>query len=68
MLGGLLEYNSMYFGFANLYLFAMALYGTDFAWSTVRHANIGIRNTPHENPGFSYTAVITSPAAPEATI
>jgi spermidine synthase len=27
MLGGLLEYNSMYFGFRSLYVFALALYG-----------------------------------------
>jgi hypothetical protein len=27
MLGGLLEYNSMYFGFRSLYIFALALYG-----------------------------------------
>jgi len=38
MLGGLLEYNSMYFGFANLYLFAMALYGFAFASSLLCRA------------------------------
>jgi hypothetical protein len=32
MLGGLLEYNSMYFGFRFLYLIAMALYLLAFAW------------------------------------
>jgi len=30
MLGGFLEYNSMYFGFRSLYLFALALYGLAF--------------------------------------
>jgi spermidine synthase len=32
MLGGLLEYNSMYFGFQFLYLIAMILYALAFAW------------------------------------
>ena len=32
MLGGLLEYNSMYFGFQFLYLIAIALYSVAFAW------------------------------------
>jgi spermidine synthase len=30
MLGGFLEYNSMYFGFRSLYVFALALYGLAF--------------------------------------
>jgi spermidine synthase len=37
MLGGVLEYNSMQFGFASLYLIALALYG--FAWLTGRSKN-----------------------------
>jgi len=32
MLGGLLEYNSMYLGFRALYLMAMALYALAFVW------------------------------------
>jgi len=32
MLGGLLEYNSMYLGFRALYLMAMVLYGLAFLW------------------------------------
>jgi hypothetical protein len=30
MLGGLLEYNSMYFGFSSLYLFAAVMYAAAF--------------------------------------
>jgi len=30
--GGLLEYNSMYFGFRALYLIAMVLYAVAFVW------------------------------------
>jgi hypothetical protein len=36
MVGGLLEYNSMYFGFNFLYLLAMALYGMAFVSSFKR--------------------------------
>jgi SAM-dependent methyltransferase len=35
MLGGLLEYNSLYFGFQFLYLLAMALYLVAFIWELV---------------------------------
>jgi hypothetical protein len=35
MLGGVLEYNSMKFGFSFLYLIALGLYG--FAWLTISH-------------------------------
>jgi spermidine synthase len=38
MLGGLLEYNSMQFGFSALYLIAIALYA--FAWLTTRRSAI----------------------------
>jgi hypothetical protein len=33
MLGGFLEYNSMYFGFRFLYLLALAMYGLAFVFS-----------------------------------
>lgn len=33
MLGGFLEYNSMYFGFRSLYLFALVMYGLAFIGS-----------------------------------
>jgi SAM-dependent methyltransferase len=33
MLGGFLEYNSMYFGFRSLYILAMITYALAFAWS-----------------------------------
>jgi hypothetical protein len=32
MLGGFLEYNSMYWGFSSLYPLGMALYGLAFLW------------------------------------
>ena len=38
MLGGLLEYNSMQFGFSALYLIALALYAC--AWLTTRRAKV----------------------------
>jgi len=38
MLGGLLEYNSMYFGFRFLYLLAMGFYVLALIVSTVRHS------------------------------
>ena len=38
MLGGLLEYNSMYFGFRFLYLLAMSFYVLALIVSTVRHS------------------------------
>jgi hypothetical protein len=39
MCGGLLEYNSMYFGFASLYWIALALYGAAFVSSRVLWAS-----------------------------
>jgi spermidine synthase len=44
MVGGLLEYNSMYFGFANLYLFAIVLYAIAFACSCLRKASTVARD------------------------
>jgi len=48
MAGGLLEYNSMYFGFRFLYLLAMALYV--IAWA---HTFLGRRAAPVSEVGFS---------------
>lgn len=42
MCGGLLEYNSMYFGFRALYVMAMILYVLAFAWDV-----IGVRPNKH---------------------
>jgi hypothetical protein len=39
--GGLLEYNSMYFGFRSLYLMAMGLYLVAFVWDLVRSKIVG---------------------------
>jgi hypothetical protein len=33
MLGGFLEYNSMYFGFRSLYILALGMYALAFFWS-----------------------------------
>ncbi len=35
MCGGLLEYNSMYFGFRALYVIAIVLYSLAFVWDAV---------------------------------
>ena len=40
MCGGLLEYNSMYFGFAFLYWIALGLYGAAFIASTAVFADL----------------------------
>ncbi|MDO8689036.1 MAG: hypothetical protein Q7R39_03340 [Dehalococcoidia bacterium] len=42
MLGGFLEYNSMYFGFRSLYVFALVLYGIAFL-ATIRLKNQAAR-------------------------
>jgi hypothetical protein len=60
MLGGLLEYNSMYFGFANLYLFAMALFGIAFAGSFLRHIGVGVPEAVHEESQVSQATVNTA--------
>jgi hypothetical protein len=56
MLGGMLEYNSMRFGFSSLYLIALLLYGLAWAavvserlpreWFSLKHAALGGENDP----------------------
>jgi spermidine synthase len=41
MLGGFLEYNSMYFGFRSLYLFALGLYGLAFVAALLARTSEG---------------------------
>ena len=55
MLGGLLEYNSMYFGFRFLYLMALGFYGLAFLhWAVTRNAAVvAVRDrerVPFETP------------------
>jgi hypothetical protein len=42
MCGGLLEYNSMYFGFRSLYLMAVGLYLLAFVWDLLRDAQLNV--------------------------
>ena len=42
MCGGLLEYNSMYFGFRALYVMAALLYGGALAWDTLRRQPVSV--------------------------
>src|SRR5690349_437260 len=49
MCGGLLEYNSMYFGFRALYVIAAALYGGALVWETT------LRRSPGLAPGVSHS-------------
>ena len=48
MCGGLLEYNSMYFGFRALYLIAIGLYSLAFVWDAVALRTQGVQ--PLEAP------------------
>lgn len=51
MFGGLLEYNSMYFGFRFMYLLALAFYGLAFAhWSWVRRVRTSTHRIPTNTP------------------
>jgi spermidine synthase len=47
MCGGLLEYNSMYFGFRALYLIAMVLYSLAFMWDL---PTLKTKKVPHLQP------------------
>jgi spermidine synthase len=58
MLGGLLEYNSMYFGFRALYLMAMACYVLAFV------SELAFRNKDSERPATIPAGVIVREVAP----
>jgi hypothetical protein len=52
MCGGLLEYNSMFFGFRSLYLMAIGLYLVAFVWDLVRSKIVGqiLKVSPQSAP------------------
>jgi hypothetical protein len=68
MLGGVLEYNSMYFGFAALYLIAILFYAAAFATSRPRAARAGADfrgQKAREMIGLQHYACLTNPAHPQ---
>jgi hypothetical protein len=56
MCGGLLEYNSMYFGFRALYVIAMSLYAAAFLWDL---PILGTRKVARSEPELPRAGLIT---------